>query len=300
MENNLAPIALFVYNRLEHTKQTIEALQRNTLATESDLYIFSDGAKNESAEHNVNNVRKHLKTISGFKNINIIERKENFGLAKSIITGVTEILNKHGKIIVLEDDLITSKYFLQYMNEGLKLYQNDKNVASIHGYTFPIKNTLPETFFIKGADCWGWGTWSRAWKYFEEDGQKLLDKINNKGLAKEFNFGDNYPYTKMLKGQIKGQNNSWAIRWYASAFINNMLTLYPGKSLVNNIGLDNSGTHCNDDKTLEAKIYNNPIKIKKIKIKESQEARKEYALYFKSIKASFLRRIINKLKRWAK
>ena len=159
---SLAPIVLFVYNRPEHTRKTVKALQDNDLTDESILYIFSDAAKNDDEVENVEKVREYIRTISGFKQIIIIEREKNYGLANSIISGVTEIVNKYGKIIVLEDDLVTSKYFLSFMNDALEIYKDENKVICIHGYIYPIKSELPETFFIKGADCWGWATWKRG------------------------------------------------------------------------------------------------------------------------------------------
>ncbi len=288
-----SPIALFVYNRLKHTKKTIEALQKNPPSSKSDLFVFSDGAKSETDMGKVQEVRNFLKTIDGFKNVTIIERRKNLGLAQSIITGVTEIVNKYGKIIVLEDDLATSPFFLDYMNTALETYRNSEEVISIHGYVYPVKNKLPETFFIRGADCWGWATWKRGWDFFEEDGSKLLEKLKTKQLIKEFDINRSYPYTKMLQGQINGHNNSWAIRWHASAFLNNKLTLYPGKSLIQNIGFDNSGTHCRTTEFLNVKVSQRPIQILSLPAEENKEALKQFERYFNKIKRSHL---IQKLK----
>ena len=157
MINEAAPITLFVYNRIDHTRQCVEALRKNLLANESALIIFSDAAKDVGSQNSVEEVRSYLKTIRGFTKIEIIERTNNFGLAKSIISGVTYVVNKYGRVIVLEDDLVTSPYFLIYMNKALDIYKNDDMVASIHGYIYPVKKALPETFFLRGADCWGWG-----------------------------------------------------------------------------------------------------------------------------------------------
>lgn len=289
LKNNLAPICLFTYNRFHHTKQTINALQKNKLAQESKLFIFSDGPKNKQESQKVRVVKDYLKTIQGFKTIKIIERQKKYGLAKSIISGVTEIINQYGKIIVLEDDMITSHYFLEFMNNALNLYNNEKKVISIHGYIYPIKN-LPETFFLKGADCWGWATWKRGWDLFEQDGQKLLTELENKKLEKAFDFNGAYDYTKMLKNQIKGKNDSWAIRWYASAFLHNKLTLYPGKSLIKNIGLDNSGTHCKTpykkSKIFDTYVVNNPILLKRISVKKNRKAYQKIEEYLKSLKSN--------------
>jgi hypothetical protein len=149
-----------------------------------------------------------LPSLIGFKSISIIERPKNYGLASSIIDGVSYVVNKHGTVIVLEDDLITSEYFLRFMNDGLKIYNNDFQVASIHGYNYPVKDKLPETFFLRGADCWGWATWKRAWNIFQRDGSLLLKEILERNLQYNFDFEGAYPFTKMLKDQIAGKNGS--------------------------------------------------------------------------------------------
>lgn len=288
-----APITLFVYNRLSHTQETVEALRKNTLASESDLFVFSDGPKNEEGLAKVLELRAYLKTITGFKSIHITEREKNIGLAQSIITGVTDIVRRFGTVIVVEDDLVTSPYFLSYMNQGLELYKDEPRVASIHGYVYPTKAELPETFFIKGADCWGWATWKRAWDVFEPNGSKLLTEIENKNLGPEFNFNNMFMYTEMLKGQIEGRNNSWAVRWYASAFLKNMLTLYPGKTLVRNIGFDGSGTHSKrgDEDIFGKSISTEIIDLKKVPVEESVVGRKAFVQYFKSTRPKLLSRL---------
>ncbi|NCQ13070.1 glycosyltransferase family 2 protein [Candidatus Falkowbacteria bacterium] len=280
----LAPVALFVYNRPNHTRQTVEALQNNILAPESDLIIFSDGPKDSTeSREGVLAVREYLKTVSGFKSVRVVIRDKNNGLANSIITGVTEVINQYGRIVVLEDDMISSKHFLQYMNEALSFYERDEKVISIHAYIYPVKKSLPETYFLKGADCWGWATWKRGWDLFEADGQKLLNELEDKKLTQEFDFSSSYPYTQMLEDQIAGRNNSWAIRWYASAFLKNKLTLYPGQSLINNIGFDGSGTHCGEITKIDFVNDVDDIKIKvdAIKVVENLEAKSVVINYLK-------------------
>lgn len=295
---NIAPIALFVYNRLWHVQNTIAALQKNLFASESDLYIFSDGPSAEEEMEKVLKLREYLKTISGFKSVTIIEREKNLGLACSIISGVTEIVNKYDRIIVLEDDLITSPFFLKFMNEALEFYKNKKEVISIHGYLYPVKAKLPMTFFLKGADCWGWATWKRGWDLFESDGKKLLAEIRKRHLEKSFDLNDAYSFTKMLEDQIQGNNNSWAIRWHASAFLRDKLTLYPGISLVRNIGLDDSGTHCRITNEYDTQISMESIEIYNIPIQENILARKEIEKYFKSLQPNFMYRFKNRIIRF--
>lgn len=297
-----APIILFVYNRPQHTLQTLNALQNNELSKDSVLYIFADGIKeNASSEtiQKINETRKIIKNKKWCKEVFIIEREENFGLAKSVIMGVTEIINNYRKAIVLEDDLVTSPYFLKYMNEALDKYEHINSVACISGYIYPINN-LPDLFFIKGADCWGWATWKRAWDLFETDGQKLLNELIEKKLTKQFDLNNSYPYTKMLQEQISGINNSWAIRWLASAFLKNKLCLYPGKSLVNNIGTDGSGSHPGETDVYTTIPKNKPVFFTDIKIEENKNALKKISSYFKTLdlvgkKPSFYRELLKKI-----
>ncbi|MCL2651232.1 MAG: glycosyltransferase [Candidatus Azobacteroides sp.] len=298
MENynmKLAPIALFTYNRPQHTKETIEALLLNEFADESDLIIFSDAAKNDNATKGVNDTRQYLKTITGFKSVQIIERETNYGLANSIIDGVSDVVGRYGQIIVLEDDLLTSPYFLRFMNEAMNLYENQEDVISIHGYLYPVNKKMPETFFIRGADCWGWGTWRRGWDIFNVNGQELLDELIAKKLEWNFDYNGSYPYTKMLKKQVKGAVGSWAIRWYASAFMNNKLTLYPGRSLVFNSGNEGSGTNCGESDEFNTELSATPITLSKIEIKESKEARDAFIHYFRYTRLK--KKIVSRLKK---
>ena len=293
--NKISPIILFTYNRPIHTQRTVEALLKNQYAVESDLIIYSDAPKDKKSHQGVMNTRQYIHSVTGFKSVRIIEREKNFGLADNIIDGVTSIVKEYGRIIVMEDDMITSPYFLKYMNEALQIYENEESVISIHGYTPSIKNNLPETFFIKGADCWGWATWKRGWELFVSDGIALLNELKRTKRINEFDFEGAYPYTKMLKKHIRGEVNSWAIRWYASAFLRNKLTLYPGRSLVFNIGEDGSGTHCSDDQALNVKLSTTPINVSKIEIKESKKGRKAFVHYFRYTRIK--RIIISRLKK---
>lgn len=271
---SFAPIALFVYKRIDVLEKTVEALKSNKLANESELFIFSDGGKNNEDWEKVNKVREYLKTIDGFKKIKIIENPTNKGLANSLIDGVSKIVDEYGKIIVVEDDIVTSPYFLSYMNDALDMYENDKEVACISGYAYPIKGKVPQSFFIKGAECWGWATWKASWDLFEKDGQKLLNEIRAKKLEREFNFDNSYPFLQMLKNQINGKNNSWAIRWVASAFLQDKLCLYLSQSLVQNIGFIDDATHCAATNIFDVELNKEPIKLEKIEPQENKKARK--------------------------
>jgi putative methyltransferase (TIGR04325 family) len=277
-----APIVLFVYARPNHTQQTIKALLANPEAIESDLIVFSDAAKTPDKQVGVEEVRRYIGTVEGFCSITVHQRTHNYGLAKSIIEGVTQVLHNYDTVIVLEDDMVTSPHFLAYMNEGLNRFAADDRIISIHGYVYPVTNSLPEAFFLRGADCWGWATWRRGWNLFNPNGQFLLDELNQSRLLKSFDFNGAYGYSKMLQRQINGFNDSWAVRWYASAFLANKLTLYPGRSLVHNIGNDSSGTHCGESAALDAKLSATPICLDDVVVEESSQAKKAIEDFFRA------------------
>jgi hypothetical protein len=278
---NFSPIALFVYNRPWHVRETIAALQGNGLATESDLYVFSDAAKDRRCVAAVQAVRDYIRTIGGFKSVTIVERTRNLGLAQSVIDGVTMLCSKYGRVVVLEDDMITSAYFLRYMNAALDKYAMDDRVISVHGYLYPVSQQLPEAFFLRGADCWGWATWSRGWALFNPDGSFLLNELHRRGLVDEFDFNGSNRYSEMMQAQINGENDSWAVRWYASAFLAEKLTLHPGRSLILNIGNDSSGTHHGNSDTFDVQLSNRPIDINDLEVVSSVAARAAFESFFR-------------------
>ena len=277
-----AAIVLFVYCRPDHTRRTVSALLRNPEAANSDLVVFSDGPRGPGQMKAVQQVRDYIQEIKGFRSLKVHQSSQNLGLSRSIIEGVTHVLTQYDRVIVLEDDIITSSYFLRYMNDALDLYQNDERVISVHGYSLPTSTTLPDTFFLRGADCWGWGTWRRGWDLFNPDGKFLLDQLKCNNLIREFNLKGAYSYSKMLEQQIKGLNDSWAVRWHASAFIANKLTLHPGRSLVHNIGNDSSGTHSITTTALDAVVSETQINVRRIPIAESSAAKKAYEFFFRA------------------
>jgi putative methyltransferase (TIGR04325 family) len=261
--------------------RTLRVLSSNILAKQSDLIIYADGPKQNEDNTEVLRVRRLLTSVSGFQSVKLVQREFNYGLAENIIKGVSEVLEIYSTAIILEDDILTSPWFLTYMNEALELYRDHDNVASIHAYTYPVSALLPETFFLRGADCWGWATWQRAWHKFNPDGAELIKQLVKHPDYAMFNFNGSFPFTQMLKDQIDGRNNSWAVRWYASAFLNNMVTLYPGKSLVQNIGNDNSGSHSKNTMQYDVDINMGKIFVQQIPIQDSKLARKEFELFFK-------------------
>ena len=288
-ENTMAPIVLFVYNRPWHTQQTVEALKRCKQVAESDLYVFADGPKEDASEevrNRISEVRDYIHTINGFRSVTIEEAEKNKGLANSVIAGVSKVLERYGRLIVIEDDLVVSSHFLAYMNQSLDIYEYNEKVMCINGYSIikepPIKKN---TYFQYGADCWGWATWKRAWNAFIPDARYLLEVImSNRQIGNWFTYNGTYPYIEMLQNQIEGKIDSWAIRWYASAIIKGGLCLYPSRSLVQNIGFDD-GTHNHDSNCYQATIVADEslTDFPKIKIKDSYRMRREYEKLYEKL-----------------
>lgn len=276
-----APVALFAYARQDHLRLTVESLLQNPECSSTPLYVFCDGPRNAGTQVQVEAVRAYVDTLQGFASVTRIYRDTNMGLARSIISGVGEVVARHGCVIVMEDDLVVSQHFLAYMNKGLRLYRDDVQVASIHGYSYPVAEELPETFFLRGADCWGWATWDRAWHYFEPNGQKMLTALRDQKITYAFDLGGSYPYTQMLVNQIRGKNDSWAIRWHAACFLQGMLTLYPGKSLVNNIGVDGSGTHCSATEDFSQLLKPGPVSLERLAPEENLDALAVFSKFLK-------------------
>ncbi len=300
--NQLAPVAYFVYNRPEHTKISLNALKNNELAKHTRIIIYSDAPKNyQEDKSKVSEVRDIIEQIEGFKEKKIIIRDKNFGLYRNFVEGITEVCDQYGKVIVVEDDNKTSKFFLNFINDGLNMYENEKSICTINGWFFSGKNNLNETFFVGSADTWGWGTWKRAWDNFNPDTEFLLNEIKRKKLIKKFNLNNAFDYYKMLEKRHNKLNESWTIIWKASTLLKNMLSLRTSKSLVENIGFDGSGTHNKkpDNFYNDKLIYDYFINVKKIEIKENLEAVKFFENFYR--RKNFLRllkRPINKIFRF--
>lgn len=293
---NLAPIVLFVFNRLSHTQQTINALKKNTLSNLSDLIIYSDAPKTQEQTQSVQQVRDYIKQVNGFKTVTIVEREINFGLAKSIIEGVTEVCEKYGRIIVLEDDLETSPYFLQYMNDALDIYKDINDVMHVSGYMFPISGVqaLPETFFMRTTTCWGWATWNRAWKSFKKD-LSITSEFTNTMINK-FNLEGSYDYWAHVRLNEKGILNTWAIFWYASVFQKNGLCLHPAISMVSNIGNDNTGSHCMETSQYDVVTASKPIIFFEADVKENSIAVAGLRQFYISLKLPLSTRVMRKIR----
>lgn len=272
-----APIALFTYNRADKTQRVLESLKQNAESRDSDLYIFSDGPKKEKAAEGVKANREYIHTVTGFKSVTIIEREKNWGLANSLIAGITEVINKFGRVIVVEDDLILSPYFLKFMNDGLEMYKDDDMVSSITAFVPDVKEELPETYFLSFFHCWGWATWKRAWDLLETDPRPLLRKI--KWKKNKFDVGGSFGNYGLLYLQKVGGVDSWYIRLYASFFLAGKLTLFPKRSLISNCGQDGSGTHSNTSEESPFRVVacDKPISVCKIPVEENLDCFKIFS-----------------------
>lgn len=290
---NISPIILFVYNRPHHTRLTVEALKKNFLSKYSNLYIYSDFQKNISHREDVQKVRSYLKEIEGFKKISIIEREKNYGLAQNIIKGVSSVIKNHGKVIVLEDDMVTSPYFLNFMNDALLFYKHEKRVWSISGWNYPINSkNIGDAFLWRFMNCWGWATWSNRWGHFKKDlvsGEKFthdeLQRFNIDGVENIY---------KQIEDNRLSKINTWAVFWYLTIFKKNGLCCNPSMSYVNNIGLDGSGEHCVPDKRYKNLLSTKKRNVFPQKIEENKIALKRIKKFYKpSLINKIISRIIN-------
>ncbi len=246
MESSLAPIILFAFNRVDALKNTIVSLLNNSEAMDSTIYIFVDGARKGKIGENkkVEEVQQYVKTIEGFKEIHYSFSKHNKGLGNSIISGVTEIINRYGRAIVLEDDLVFSSNFLSFMNAGLCTYENEQKVFSVCGYTNKIKKPKDynyDAYFCTRSSSWGWATWADRWNSVDWD---LNDWESCKKNSKTFNRWGGSDCFQMLKSVKFKNGHSWAIRFCYAQFLQNKLSLFPIISKVKNDGFDGDGTNC--------------------------------------------------------
>lgn len=283
-----APIALFTYSRADHTRAAVESLLQNKEAAESDLYIFSDGPKTEEKREAVEENRRYIHSITGFKSIHIVEREKNWGLANSLIAGITDVIEQYGRIIVVEDDLILSPYFLQYMNEALEKYKDEDRVASVSAFLNPIDCKAPDTFFLRYFACWGWATWKRGWDLLINDDRVLLKQLRWK--KNDFNIGGTGPFYGILYCDKVGLNDSWAVRFYASQFLAGKLQLFPGRTMAVQTGMDGSGTHSSDvlSPYYGMEPASSPISLENIPVEENREMYKAFSRFYRGDRTSCL------------
>lgn len=239
---SFAPIAYFAFNRPQHTARTLEALSANPEATSTDLHVFVDGARNALDQTAVSDVLRLARAVTGFRSVSVHAAASNQGLYQSITQGVSQVVEQAGRVIVVEDDILASPYFLSYMNDGLDIYRDIPEVGCIHAYS-PAMPSFPEFFFLRGGDCWGWATWADRWHLYRADTRQMIHEIVAKRQLTAFlDINGHHSLAHLIK-RAKGKNQSWAANWHASLFLAGRLTLHPGRSLVENIGNDGTGTH---------------------------------------------------------
>ena len=290
------PLLIFAYNRPEHLKKCLNAVISMENLENFQIYLKVDGPKNDNDRQKVFETRLVIEDFSKNQNSIVEYSLVNKGLSSSIIGGVTKLFETHERLVVLEDDLIPSRYFLDYMHEGLDKYAQEKRVASIHGY-LPMLNETPKApYFRRGADCWGWGTWSDRWNLVEWNSRELISELNSRNLNRKFNLNNSYCFSCMLQRQAKGEIDSWAIRWHASMFLQNRLTLYPDKSLIKNIGFDGTGSHAGRNEFYTTDLSESKVTIPNLEIIESSsDIRKLARSYRKTFNSGYRRRIIGKV-----
>ena len=306
VKEELAPIAVFAYNRLDKIQQTIECLKNNTLASDSYIYIFCDGPKDESDAIEVARVREYLSTIEGFKRIHIVNRKKNIGLASSIISGVSKIIDKYGKIIVVEDDILTSRFFLEYMNNGLNDYSDNSSVMAISGYSAPYnKSNLPDFYFLPYFACWGWATWKDSWEKFVRDPKQLILSATITDIYRINISGSSPDMWEQVVDNYRKKIRTWAIFFHSIICINGGLVLFPKCSLCSNIGFDGSGTNCEKTKLFDLKldekdslpklpcdVRSNPIAYKRLIDFNNKRIKFNDRLYYFALRIVFNRFIL--------
>jgi hypothetical protein len=264
----LSPVVLFTYKRLPVTELVINAILENPEAKASDLIVFSDGPKNADDVNKVLEVRNYLYKLHGFKSIEIICRDQNLGLANSFIKGITEVLNRFESAIFIEDDNLVSPGFLAFMNKALNVYRENERVSCISGYSYPIWPRQSRPYFIRGAETWSMATWRHSWRYFCSDGKSLIDRIVKDDLVDKFSR-DGFGFYPMLQSQIRGEIDSWGVRWWASAFVNEMYCLYPHFPLCVSIGYGEQSVHCTGGYNF---LYRRPAElVDKVDINSFQE-----------------------------
>lgn len=267
-----APIALFVYNRPDHTRRTLEALSRNRLAAGSQLHVFADGPKPGATSVDRERIAETRAVVCSHpwtRDITLHESAENQGLAASIVSGINRVLGDHDRVIVLEDDIITSPGFLEFLNRALDLYANEPKVMHVSGYQYPLGIAARGTVFLRVLSCWGWATWARAWRHYRPDIESHFDRLDTPARVRKFNIEGHADFYRQLLDNRAGRIRSWAVRWYASWLAQGGLSLFPTQSLVRNIGHDGTGVHCNTSGRFESHALADSIPVHRRALREN-------------------------------
>ncbi|WP_323923925.1 glycosyltransferase family protein [Aeromonas veronii] len=297
-QNRFSPVVLFVFARPDHTKKTVDALLANPEACNTDLIVYADAARSEKDVAAVEAVREIFSDLRGFKSVTIHLREKNYGLAKNIMEGVTQVTEMYGRAIILEDDIVTSPAFLNYMNAALDKYENIKEVWHISGWNYPIKSNenLPETFFWRTMNCWGWATWADRWQHFKKNPDELVNSWSSDDV-KRFNLDSSHDFWAQVVANHEGKLNTWAIFWYATIFVHQGLCLNPTRSFVANIGNDGSGENCGAEDIYKTSLANIFHQQWPTELTENVAVVELIRAFYKSLKPSLLRRILGRIKR---
>ncbi|MCS1314601.1 hypothetical protein NX035_08200 [Escherichia coli] len=298
-DRQFSPVVMFVYAKPEHTRKTIDALARNPEAIHTDLFIYSDAARSGKDDLDVQKVRSIVSNVTGFKSVSLCFRDENIGLANNIMDGVSKICEKYGRVIVVEDDIVTSPGFLAFMNSALERYADDRRVWHITGWNYPFPDSYQsdsDAYLWRLMNCWGWATWNDRWINFKKNPEELINTFSKEDIL-SFNLDGAFNLWSQVEDNYNKKINTWAIFWYATIFRNNGLCLNPVRSLAKNIGFDGTGENCNTDD-----IYNTTLSSGfegrwPAIVSEDKSALQEVKMFYISNTPTLTQRIINKLKR---
>ena len=297
----IAPIVILAYKRVDHLRKTLEAIQKNPLAGQTDLIVYSDGPKYPDNTKDISDIRalrELVKSKQWCKNVTLIPSEKNKGLNDAFFDGITEVINQYGKAIVLEEDTVVSPYFLEYMNDTLNLYENEKNVFQITGYMYDMKTAnLPSTYFLSVPNTWGWATWKDRWDKLIHDPKKIKEELIKNNAYNTLTIDGAAPdFWNQMEANVEGKMNTWDIKWFCSVVIHNGLTLYPKWSLVENIGFDGSGSNFQKGGSrFSVKMNRNKIVLEKIPVEENLKAKKVFVKFFKKFQPGIFQKIKEKI-----
>jgi len=242
--NTYAPVVVFSYRRPDHLRRTLDSLMQCQGFYDSRIIVYGDGPKSAGESEAVLATREVARSMLGdraeyhFSNVHL-------GLSSSVITGVSDAVDRFGRVIVVEDDLVLNPYFLTFINLGLDRFEHNDRVFQVSGYMVgvPELKDFFSALFLPFTVSWGWGTWRRAWERFDPLAKGWERLFTDRYMRRRFNLDGTYDYATMLERQMQGLRDSWAIRWYWSVFRNEGVVLFPPRSLVDNTGFDGSGSH---------------------------------------------------------
>jgi hypothetical protein len=292
--NELAPVAIFAYRRPHHIRRLIDSLLANESYARSPIFVFCDGARDETDRDAVAQTRRIVRERIGSHG-EIFACETNKGLARSIITGVTELCRRYGRVIVLEDDLVLHPSCLDFLNAALRHYADDDRICHVNAYRFPLP-PASAPYFSRLPSSWGWATWQRAWAQFEPDAAKLQRRIRTARLSSALDFAGAFPYYRMLQSQALGRIDSWAIRWYASTLLHGGLAICPNVSQVNNLGFDDTGVHCGVTSSYDVDI-GNASPDWPTEVSEDISNYRQMQIFFRGMRGTFPQRVVSKLKK---